>query len=109
MSDEKRNPGNEKPISLYPLTPEEALAELMKAKPEHKAQQPRRFNKGDRVALSDKSQILPSDIRGKHGIVLQSWERVREQSDEPQYFLYVVQLDWADRRVEVDEADLTPP
>ena len=31
---EARNPGNEKPISLYPLTLEEALAGLMQVRPE---------------------------------------------------------------------------
>ena len=36
MKEEKRNPGNEKPISLHPLTLEAALDKLMQVKPEQK-------------------------------------------------------------------------
>lgn len=34
MSDKKRNPSNEKTISLHPLTVEEALERAMRANPE---------------------------------------------------------------------------
>ena len=33
MNEKPRNPGNEKPLSLHPLTPEEALAGLMQTNP----------------------------------------------------------------------------
>lgn len=108
MDETTRNPGNEKPISLHPLTPEEALGGLIQSKPEQKAQQTQSFKKGDRVAISLEAKSLPSDVRGKRGIVLESWERVREQTDEPRYFLYVVQVDDPDQKIEVDETDLTP-
>lgn len=41
MSDQpKRHSGaREKPVSLHPLTPEQALGKLLKAKPAHKPQQ----------------------------------------------------------------------
>ena len=40
--DQKKHAPHEKPVSLYPLHPEEALKKLLKAKPQHrkgKAQQ----------------------------------------------------------------------
>ena len=68
ISWEERNPGNEKPISLYPLTPEEALAGLMQVR-RAGDRQVRKFRIADRV----------QDAHGRVGTV----------ANIPEYNLYV--------------------
>ena len=65
---EERNPGNEKPISLYPLTPEEALTGLM-----HVCQE------GDRQFRKFRIAHRIQDADGRVGTV----------ANIPEYHLYV--------------------
>ena len=98
---EARNPGNEKPISLYPLTPEKALAGLMQVR-----------SKGDRQLRKFRIADRVQDADGRVGTV----------ANIPEYDLYVrlpegdmviesiYQIQWEDSEVMVfvRESDLRP-
>ena len=57
MNENTRNPGNEKPISLHPLSPEEALKGLMQVRPERE----------DTMSLGPKKSYRLTAIRGECG------------------------------------------
>jgi hypothetical protein len=84
------------------------LAGLMQVKPEGKENLMAKFKYGDRVIISQKASTTSKATRGKQGVIMEVWERLRVQEDEPRYFSYVVQLDKTERKVEVDEYDLLP-
>lgn len=84
------------------------LAGLIQVKPEGKENLMPKFKYADRVIISQKASTTAKATRGKQGVVMEVWERLRIQEDEPRYFSYVVQLDKIERKVEVDEYDLLP-
>ena len=79
----------------------------IKVKPEKAESLMQELNRGDRVIISLEAKIAPDNTKGKHGKVVNKWDRFPSPEEEGQkYFVYEVQLDGTEGKIEVEGYDL---
>jgi hypothetical protein len=61
MSPRKKGKPNEKPVSLHPLSPEDALRGLLQVKPEGRGNTMPQFQSGDKVQIAKEARGVPGE------------------------------------------------